>query len=77
MLFVIGINTGLRISDILKLKVEDVRDKSHIVIKETKTGKEKRFLINSRLRDYIDKYIDRSEASECLFKSRKGIKTFL
>lgn len=73
MLFVIGINTGLRISDILKLKVEDVKDKTHISINETKTGKKKRFLINSRLREDIDKYIYGSEASECLFKSRKGI----
>ncbi|KXS48513.1 MAG: integrase family protein, partial [Halanaerobium sp. T82-1] len=37
-LFVLGINTGLRISDMLKLKVEDVRNKSHIVIREQKTS---------------------------------------
>lgn len=28
MLFVLGINTGLRIGDLLSLKVEDVKDKS-------------------------------------------------
>lgn len=72
MLFVIGINTGLRISDILKLKVSDVKDKSHITIKETKTSKDKRFLINSRLREDTDKYIEGMEDSEYLFQSRKG-----
>lgn len=32
LLFVIGINTGLRISDLLKLIVEDVKNKTHIDI---------------------------------------------
>lgn len=53
---VIGLNTGLRISDILKLKVIDVLD-THITIKEQKTGKHKRFLINDNLRNELDKYI--------------------
>jgi integrase len=34
LLFVLGINTGLRIGDILKLKVQDVRNKTHIILKE-------------------------------------------
>ena len=38
MLFLMGINSGLRISDILKLKVSDVRGKRYIEIKEQKTG---------------------------------------
>ena len=37
--FVIGINTGFRISDILYLKVKDVKDKRHIKIKEMKRVK--------------------------------------
>ena len=48
-LFTVGINTGLRISDILPLKVKDIKG-THIVIKEKKTGKSKRFKINSSLR---------------------------
>ena len=36
-LFIMGINTGLRISDILKLKVGDVKG-SHISMREKKTG---------------------------------------
>ncbi|ANS45905.1 putative integrase/recombinase YoeC [Bacillus thuringiensis] len=46
MLFVLGINTGLRISDILKLKVGDVQG-SHISMREKKTGKQKRIQITS------------------------------
>lgn len=72
MLFVIGINTGLRISDILKLQVEDVKDKTHIVIREQKTSKRTRVLINSMLREDIEKYIEGMDNTEYLFKSRKG-----
>lgn len=72
MMFVLGINTGLRISDILELKVSDVKDKSHITITEKKTNKDKRFLINSQLRADIDKYIVGMQDWEYLFQSRKG-----
>ena len=46
LMFMLGIRTGLRITDILELRVSDVRDsnkklKTHIVIKENKTSKEK------------------------------------
>jgi len=32
MIFVIGINTGLRISDILRLTVSDVKNKTHFYL---------------------------------------------
>ncbi|MDU4659443.1 MAG: tyrosine-type recombinase/integrase, partial [Clostridium butyricum] len=38
-LIMTGTYTGLRISDILKLKVKDVKDKKYIDIREKKTGK--------------------------------------
>lgn len=72
MLFTIGINTGLRISDILKLKVSDVKCKTHITITEQKTNKSKRFLINSQLKKHIDKYIKGMNDDDYLFPSRKG-----
>lgn len=40
-LFLFGINNGLRISDIVKLKVGDIRGVSKPVIIEQKTGKRK------------------------------------
>ena len=42
LLFTLGINCGLRISDILNLNVKDVKAKSYINITEQKTGKFKR-----------------------------------
>lgn len=73
MLFVIGINTGLRISDILPLRKRDVSG-SHIVITEKKTSKNKRFKINSSLRAEIDKYTSNMRDDDYLFSSRKGDK---
>jgi len=72
MLFIIGINTGLRVGDILELKVWDVQDKTHINIVEQKTGKKKRFFINEKLKTEIDEYIYTMNADEYLFQSRKG-----
>ena len=72
MLFVIGINTGLRIGDILNLKIKDIKDKTYITLKEQKTRKDKKFKINQDLKEELDKYIKNMEENEFLFKSRKG-----
>jgi integrase len=72
LLFVAGINTGLRVSDLLNLKVSDVKDRTHIFIHEKKTGKEKRFLINNQLRRDFEIYIKNMSREEYLFQSRKG-----
>lgn len=74
MMFVIGINAGLRISDILPLKVKDVKNVTHIKIIEKKTNKAKRFKINPYLRKEIDKYIENMSDDDYLFPSRKGDK---
>lgn len=71
MMFTIGINTGLRISDLLQLKIDDVRDRTHITIVEKKTKKYKRFLINDMLRMEINKYIDGMRFDQYLFESKK------
>ncbi len=72
MLFLIGINTGLKINDILNLKVKNVRNNSHIVIKENQSGKAKNFPINSELKQEIDRYIKNMDGDIYLFKSQKG-----
>jgi len=72
MLFLTGINTGLRISDILKLYVRDVRGKSHLILKEKKTGKGKRLLLNAPFKAELDEYILDMEDYDPLFKSQKG-----
>jgi integrase len=69
-LFVMGINIGMRISDLLKLQVKHVRGKSHIRFYEQKTGKEKIFKINSSLRMDIDDYTFDMQEEDYLFPSR-------
>ena len=49
-LFMFGIYSGLRISDILKLRVRDVRNKNYIYIREKKTNKEKRFILQDDIK---------------------------
>lgn len=57
LIFVFGINTGLRISDILNLNISDVENKIYIEVKEKKTGKYKRFPLNNKLRILIQDYL--------------------
>jgi integrase len=72
-LFLIGINTGLRVSDLLKLKVGDVRRKKKIVIQEGKT-KKPRTINLTNIYDEIKEYIKDKKDDEWLFPSRKGDK---
>lgn len=69
-MFLIGINTGLRVGDILKLKVRQVKGKKRIVIQEGKTKKARTIYLNQiyvEIQNYI-KGLD----SGWLFPSRKG-----
>lgn len=72
LLFTIGINSGLRISDLLQLTVEDVKDRSRISIREQKTGKLKDFPLSDNSKRAISEYF-KSEHLENgpLFPSRK------
>ena len=77
MLFYTGINTGLRISDLLKLNRDDIRNKdgsmkSHISIIEKKTKKNKKFPITNGLFTELDKYTKNMYSGEYLFTSQKG-----
>lgn len=73
-MFMTGIYSGLRISDILTLRVRDVKNRDHISIREKKTGKERRFKINADLRRILRDYIDGKPDYEYLFKSPRGNK---
>lgn len=82
-LFVVGINVGLRCSDLTRLKVEDVYDfdadccKDYVQLVELKTGKDKKFILNKAARDAIELYLkERPGALEgdWLFPSQKGSK---
>ena len=69
LLFTIGTNCGLRISDILNLNVGDVRKKDYIDIFEKKTGKHKRFPINAKLKPMFEKFTQDRNRDEPLFLS--------
>ncbi len=71
-LFRLGILTGLRISDLLKLKVKDVKNTNQIVLQETKTDKVKKAPINSYLKQVISDYVKGMNEDDYLFQSRKG-----
>ena len=70
LLFTLGTNCGLRISDIVALNVGDVRNQSHIRIVEKKTGKYKSFPINSKLKPMFEDFTKGKRSEEALFKTR-------
>lgn len=72
LLFSLGINSGLRISDILKLKVKDVQNVDFIEIKEQKTQKYKRFPVSYAYKRLLNNYTKVKSPDEWLFKSKKG-----
>jgi integrase len=55
LLIVIGVFTGLRISDLLKLKFSQFSGTDFLYVTETKTKKERRIKINSDLKDIIER----------------------
>ena len=57
LIWVFGTNTGLRISDILGLNVESVKNKQYVDIIEKKTKKYKRIKLNSKLQSLIKIYL--------------------
>lgn len=69
-LFLIGINTGLRVGDLLKIKVSDVKGKRKAIVKEGKTQKKRTIYLDS-IYDEVQVYVSTLD-SEWMFPSRKG-----
>ena len=69
LLFTVGINCGLRISDIIALNVGDVRNKAYIQLTEKKTGKFKKFPVNAKLKPMFEEYTQGKKSDEPLFKT--------
>ena len=76
-LFTLGINTNLRASDLLSIKVGQVRDVDELVLKERKTGKHRRITLNKAVSSSIqgllagsdledDDYMFQSQRADCL-----------
>jgi integrase len=79
LLFIMGINSGLRAQDILTLRVVDLLDKKvgdRIVVTEKKTGKQNVAIINKEIADTFQKYLEyyecEADEDQFLFQSRKG-----
>lgn len=75
-LFTLGINSALRISDLLKLQVDDVIDENgnireRIKVKEIKTSKTKSFPFTMKVIASLNEYIKSEHPSESLFPSRQ------
>ena len=77
-LFVVGINSGLRISDLLKLRVSDVfesgKPKDRIRLREKKTNKFKDFPLSDNSKLALREYLKSRDykLNEPLFISRKN-----
>ena len=72
-----GINNGLRVGDLLKLKVSDVdrlKPGQTITIQEGKTGKENILMVNKAVHKAIKNFLEETqpESDEFLFASQKG-----
>ena len=71
LLFSFGINTGLRISDILSLDIGDVKGRDYIEIREKKTNKYKKFPLNRFLKEEIDLFVEGLPSEQPLFYTQK------
>lgn len=69
LLFIVGINTSLRISDLLTLRAEQFNG-DHFVVHEEKTGKRKQVRINDAVKRAV---AELAPSSGYLFASQKGV----
>jgi len=82
LLFVFGINSGLRIGDILSLKLGDIKDrqgnlKDYLDIKEQKTGKLRKVFFNKQIKEALKYYLKKTDIFDLdryLFTSEKSKK---
>ena len=76
LLFIMGINNGLRAGDLVKLKVKKVRYMKvgdTLTIKESKTGKDNILVINKTVYKALRNFLDLVQPdADFLFASRKG-----
>jgi site-specific recombinase XerD len=74
-----GINNGLRVGDLLKLKVKVVRNlkiEDTLNIRESKAGKDNMLVINKAVHKSLKNYLEKVQPrnSDYLFACRKGNK---
>jgi site-specific recombinase XerD len=80
LLFTLGINTGLKVSDLLRLKVSDVVDsknrvKDFLMVTDRRNGQGKKFILNQVVKGAVNDYLESVRGvkmDQFLFASRKG-----
>ena len=70
-LFLLGINSGLRVGDLLNIKTSEIQGKKVVSLREGKTGK-RRTIHLGNIYDELNAYIGMLNGTEWLFPSRKG-----
>jgi len=70
LLFSIGINTGLRVGDLLRLRIEDVKGKSSVKIQEGKTSKARIVHLDAVMAEIAD-YLENQPKVGALFPSQR------
>jgi len=78
LLITTGMFTGLRISDILTLRWNDIMGKEHIEVTEKKTKKVRKILVNQQLQETVSRISDKInhfDPNEFIFINRFGKKT--
>ncbi|MGL5803812.1 MAG: tyrosine-type recombinase/integrase [Cetobacterium sp.] len=70
-MFMTGIYTGLRISDILRLRVGDVKDKDRMRIIQQKTGNAVAITLNSELKEVYKSYCENKDKMDYLISNER------
>ena len=70
--FLIAINTGLKINEILELDVKDVKGKDFIIIKHCLAGIKKRIPLNDEIKELVEKVTKKLKKDSPLFVSIRG-----
>lgn len=71
LLFILAINTGLDLKDLLELKVKDVKDKEYICVSKNKT-----ILLNDEIKGLISEEIKNKKSTNYLFYGISGQKKY-
>lgn len=69
MIFMCGLYTGRRITDVLNLKVSDLKDKDYIFVRESKTKKQILLPVSRELKKCMNEYLKGMQPHEYIFKS--------
>jgi integrase len=69
-IWALGINTALRISDLLRLKLAEVRERERVTLLEQKTGKTREIRLNSKAQAIIARRVADNPNDVYLFQAK-------